>query len=920
MHRRRSTSEEATSIDFLYRIAPMGVSLSLALSIVYTLLIWPVVAQGPLAIWLATGIGLSASRLYRVSRYLAAMPRHADQRRWRIEFNVFAVLSGILWGLAAIFFFPEAEPRYQVFTIVMLCGTAAAAVATLAAEPLCYRAYLFVVLGPLVARLVMRGDATDLSLAFLIAFFMLSLEVLSGWMGRLLSDMHQAKQGDRYQRDVMEMLAKGAPLSRTLHTIVRGIEDPERGTTASIVLLDVDKRRALIGAAPGLPDYFLQAIESLEVGPEGSALGVAIFHGQRLLAEDVRDHPAWRDLRDAALNAGLQACWSEPIKSATGEVLGSLTIYRNEPGKPNVDDIRRLENAAHLAGLAVERQRMGDDNDIATLVYRNSSEGMVVTNADGDVIAINEAFVDITGYALDDIRSRKMGFAMPAVSDADDYREMMAAVRATGRWQGVLWSQRKTGERFASRAVINSTHDNSGRVTHHVILISDITEQKRSDELIWRQANYDPLIGLPNRRLFRDRLEQEIKKAHRSGRRMGLLFLDLDHFKEINDTLGHDMGDVLLIEAAKRISSCVRDSDTVARLGGDEFTVILSEIEDNKIIERVADAIIEEMVRPFHLGEEVVYISVSIGITVFPDDSRELDELLKYADLAMYAAKNGGRNRFSYFTSATQNDAQQRLQMISDLRGALGAGQFSLHYQPVVDMRSQQISRAEALLRWKHPRLGLIGPAQFIQRAEESGLINDIGDWVFREVARVSKRWTELTNTDFQVSFNVSATQLRAAHACENWLNFLVGLGVRGSNITIELTEKLLLDSPPRVIETIHQLQNAGINIAIDDFGTGYSSLSYLKKFDIDYLKIDRSFVRDLTKNESDRALAETIIVMGHKLGVKVVAEGVENYQQGHILATAGCDYAQGNLFSRPVPEAEFETLLLRNAMAFVKA
>jgi diguanylate cyclase (GGDEF)-like protein/PAS domain S-box-containing protein len=541
---------------------------------------------------------------------------------------------------------------------------------------------------------------------------------------------------------------------------------------------------------------------------------------------------------------------------------------------------------------------------------------MVITDASEHVIAVNEAFTQITGYGLKAVKGMELTFSARNSSDTESYRQMMEAVLTTGKWQGVLWNYRKNGERFACRVVINSIYGTDGQLNRRVMLISDITEQKRSDELIWRQANYDSLIGLPNRRLFRDRLEQEIKKAYRTNRRMGLLFLDLDRFKEINDSLGHDAGDMLLVEAAKRIAACVRESDTVARLGGDEFTVILSEVEDNAIIERVAGNILKSMLKPFHIGNEVVYISVSIGITVYPDDSRDLNELLKNADLAMYAAKNAGRNCFSYFTPEAQIESQQRLQLISDLRSALAGKQLSLHYQPIIDVRTNSIRKVEALLRWQHPRLGLISPAEFIPRAEESGLINEIGDWVFREAARVSRRWTKIAGENFQVTINVSPVQFRATNAFADWLNYLVGIGVRGRNLTIEINQELLLDRNPRVIEVLRQLQNAGLKVAIDDFGTGCSSLTYLKKFDIDYLKIDQSFVRGLTKDGDDRALAEAVVIMGHKLGLEVIAEGVETYYQGHILASAGCDFAQGYLFSRPVPEHEFEALLIRNSVS----
>jgi diguanylate cyclase (GGDEF)-like protein/PAS domain S-box-containing protein len=919
MQQRSSKIDDSSNVDVLYRLAPTGVALSLALSVVYAALIWPVVPIQRLLVWLGVSVLLAMVRLYYVHRYLHALPPLQQQRKWELGFAALAAISALLWGSIAILFFTEQQPLYQLLSFTILAGMAAAAVSTLACSPISYRVFLIFLLIPLGVRFTLQGGETYRSLAVLVAVFMVTLMAVSESVFNTMRKMRHVKHEDQYQREIMEMLANGAPLLRTLRAIVVGVEEQDPRIIASIVLLDKEQKRAFTGAAPNLPDFFNQAIDGLLIGPSVGSCGAALFTGQRVIVEDIRTHPHWADHRELALNAGLQSCWSEPIKNATGQVLGSFAIYHRVPSKPDVEDIRRIGVAAHLAGLAIERSKFEDERELAAMVYRNSSEGMVVTNADGVVIAVNEAFNNITGYTFEDIKGKGMDFSARNSADVEDYQQMMSAVLATGKWQGVLWNCRKNGERFACRVVINSIYDNTNQLSRRVILLSDITEQKRTDELIWRQANYDPLIGLPNRRLFRDRLEQEIKKALRSGRRMGLLFLDLDRFKEVNDTLGHDAGDRLLVEAAQRISSCVRDSDTVARLGGDEFTVILSEIEDNKIIERVAESIIDEMVQPFHLDEEIVYVSVSIGITVFPDDSRELEELLKYADLAMYSAKNGGRNRFSYFTSAAQKDAQQRIQMIADLRNALPAGQLSLHYQPIFDVRTHSLQKVEALLRWKHPHHGMISPTQFIPRAEESGLINEIGNWVFREVARVSRRWTKIAGADFQVSFNVSSMQLRSADACSDWLNYLVGIGVRGRNITIEINETLLLDATPHVIEVMQQFKSAGINIAIDDFGTGYSSLSYLKKFDIDYLKIDRTFVRDLAKDSDDRALAETIVVMGHKLGIKVIAEGVETYQQGHILASAGCDYAQGNLFSRPLTERDFEALLSQNSSVSVK-
>ncbi|MCR4304375.1 MAG: EAL domain-containing protein [Gallionella sp.] len=441
--------------------------------------------------------------------------------------------------------------------------------------------------------------------------------------------------------------------------------------------------------------------------------------------------------------------------------------------------------------------------------------------------------------------------------------------------------------------------------------IRDITMKKESDDLIWKQANFDALTGLPNRHMFHDRLAQEIKKADRDERKIALLFIDLDKFKEVNDTLGHSMGDIMLVETARRIGECIRETDTVARLGGDEFTVILSELDDSRNVERVAENILQKLVEPYHLADEVAYVSASIGITLYPDDATQIEHLLKNADQAMYAAKDKGRNRFDYFTPSMQQTAQTRLKLINELRGALAAGQFRVYFQPIVEMATGRIHKAEALIRWQHPELGLVSPAQFIPLAEETGLIIEIGDWVFRESARQVKRWRALRDPKFQISVNMSPIQFRSAGSpYKTWFIYLRELDLPGQSMNIEITEGLLLDAGPSITDKLLEFRDAGIQVAIDDFGTGYSSLAYLKRLSIDYLKIDQSFVRDLASDPDDMALSEAIIVMAHKLGLKVIAEGVETEEQRKLLADAGCDYAQGNLFSRPVPADEFEKLL----------
>jgi len=419
------------------------------------------------------------------------------------------------------------------------------------------------------------------------------------------------------------------------------------------------------------------------------------------------------------------------------------------------------------------------------------------------------------------------------------------------------------------------------------------------------------LTELPNRQMFHDRLDQDIKKAHRVGRPLALMLLDLDRFKEVNDSLGHDKGDALLQEAAHRISSCVRETDTVARLGGDEFTVILGELDDPGSVERVAQEILRKLAEQFQLGEDVAYVSASIGITLYPEDATEIEALLKNADQAMYAAKNQGRNRYSYFTPSMQQAVQARMQIANDLRGALAGNQFWIAYQPIVELASGSIHKAEALLRWQHPTQGLISPAAFIPVAEDTGLIIDIGDWVFREAAQQAKRWRASHHAEFQISINKSPVQFHnESRSHQAWYDHLRQLGLPGQSIALEITEGLLLDASSLVTDRLLEFRDAGIQVAIDDFGTGYSALSYLKKFDIDYLKIDQSFTRNLAPDSDDLALCEAIIVMAHKLDMKVIAEGVETEQQKNLLVAAGCDYGQGYLFSRPIPANEFGELL----------
>lgn len=564
----------------------------------------------------------------------------------------------------------------------------------------------------------------------------------------------------------------------------------------------------------------------------------------------------------------------------------------------------------------ISKRRQAEESlKLASMVYGNSTEAIMVVDANDNIVATNPAFTLTTGFSESEVVGKNPRLLSSGRQGASFYREMWQALKQTGRWQGEVWNRRKNGEVFAEQLSINTIYHPDGSVNRRIALFLDITDKKHADELVWRQANYDTLTGLPNRRMLRDRLEQEIKKTQRSQTSLAILIIDLDRFKEINDTLGHHIGDDLLVEASRRIEACVRESDTVGRLGGDEFTVLLSQLNGVGDVERLAGQLLERLVAPYKLGEELVYSSASIGISIYPDDTTQPSQLMQYADRAMYAAKGQGKGRFSFFTPSLQADALNRLRLSSELAGVLESGQLRVYFQPIVELSTNNIFKAEALLRWIHPARGMISPMTFIPLAEETGHIIPIGEWVLHESVRWLKRWNQLSHGGFQISVNKSPIQFRSGDSADVlWVSHLKENGLSGRNLCVEITESLLLNTDETTSRKLFSFRDAGIQVSIDDFGTGYSSLSYLKKFDIDYLKIDQSFVRNMASDPSDYALCEAIVVMAHKLGLKVIAEGVETLEQRDLLLKIGCDFGQGYYFSRPIPGEELDSLLTQNS------
>ncbi|UXI69170.1 EAL domain-containing protein [Tahibacter amnicola] len=587
------------------------------------------------------------------------------------------------------------------------------------------------------------------------------------------------------------------------------------------------------------------------------------------------------------------------IANANGEWVWVLSrgkiVERDSEGQPmRICGTARDITATRLA----DRERR-----IAAEVIRNMTEAVTVTDLDYHFTSVNLAFTRMTGYREEEVAGRNAAILNSPQHAPEVYEQMRETLSQTGHWRGELWQRRKDGEEFLSWLELAEVRDAHGTRTHFVGVLSDITDRKRAEQELRYLANYDTLTGLPNRTLLGERLGHAIMRARRHGRRVAVLFLDLDRFKHVNDSMGHAAGDRMLKAAGSRLRSHVRDTDTVARLGGDEFTVVLEDVRDGVEAEHVAAKLLEAFAHPLELdaGQEVV-ISPSIGISLYPDHGQVPTDLLKYADTAMYQAKEAGRNTYKVYTSDMDAAARRRATIIGALRKGLERGEFRLVFQPKMALADSRIVGVEALIRWRSEDLGEVSPALFIPLAEEAGLIIDIGDFVLDRACATLAAWRDHGIRDVVMAVNVSVLQLLRGELTRRLCDILAEHDIVPNQIELELTESTIMENAEQSVRTLNELKSVGVSLAIDDFGTGYSSLAYLKRLPIDTLKIDKEFVGDITSDPDDEAITATIITMAHSLGLNVIAEGVETSEQLDYLREQGCDEIQGNLLSLPLP------------------
>jgi diguanylate cyclase (GGDEF)-like protein/PAS domain S-box-containing protein len=549
--------------------------------------------------------------------------------------------------------------------------------------------------------------------------------------------------------------------------------------------------------------------------------------------------------------------------------------------------------------------------ELAARVFDTMDQAVVVTDGDNRIVSINPATTKITGYRLDEVQGRDPKIFSSGRHDREFYREMWQTLQATGHWEGEIWDRRKDGKVYPKWLTLNAIRDSKGRVDQYVSVFSDITERKKTEEIIWKQANFDPLTGLANRILFHTQLERELECRQRNAGMLGVVYMDLDGFKDVNDTLGHASGDRLLIAVAARLKKVARDDDLLARLGGDEFVVLVKDFAHPEQIGSLAERILGSLKEPVWILGKEVRIGASIGIALYPEDGETSEELIKHADLAMYRAKEEGKNDFRFFRQEMNLKAQQRLALIHDLHRAVDEEVFELYYQPKIRLADGKIIGMEALLRWPVDGGQMISPAQFIPCAEETGLIVPMGNWVTDEAIRQTSDWNRRFGSCLKVAVNLSARQFHVDDLAAKVMRMLRIHDLPAKCLELEITESILMGGVEEAIAVMNSIRDQGISIAIDDFGTGYSSLAYLKRFPLSTLKIDQSFVRELSEDSVDAAIVNSIITLARSLAMEVCAEGVESAEQLAFLEERQCDCAQGYHFARPLPAQAFEEYLL---------
>ena len=840
---------------------------------------------------------------------------------------------------------------------------------------------------------------------------------------------------DKSRTHVLEHLTSAERLLVTLKAIVRGVEQENPAMLCSILLLDNTGKYLLSGAAPSLPDFYNEAIHGIEVGVGFGSCGTAAFINERVIVDDIQTHPYWASYKELANKAALGACWSEPIRSTKGKVLGTFTIYHHDTHQPTVANLTLIEQTAYLASIAIEREQsnltltsnelrfhqlfqsipsvaiQGYDYEgktrywnkasenlygysadealgqslydliippamraglrnamqhmleskqpipsgeltlmtkdgtkidiftsyayvhvpgqspemfcidvdlterkqaeeklkLAANVFSHAREGIMITDAKGIIIDVNDTFTATAGYSREEAIGQNPRILKSGRQSPDFYAGMWQELLDKGFWSGEVWNRRKNGEVYAEMLNISSVKEVSGKIINYVALFTDITLMKEHEGQLERIAHYDLLTNLPNRVLLADRLSQAMLQCSRHAQSLAVVFLDLDGFKHVNDAYGHDVGDELLIALSIRMKEALREGDTLSRIGGDEFVAVLTDLTAVEDCEPVLERFLLATSEPVTIGDVVVNVSASIGVTLYPQDNVDADQLMRHADQAMYVAKQSGKNRYHLFDTAQDDAIKVQRENLEAIRSALDNHQFVLHYQPKVNMKTGTVAGVEALIRWQHPEQGLLHPIDFLPVIENNPMSIEVGEWVIDSALTQISQWQKMgLNLPVSISVNIAAVQLQQSDFTQRLASLLAAYpDVEPRYLELEVLETGALDDIHHLSTIMNDCMALGANFALDDFGTGYSSLTYLRRLPANLIKIDQSFVRDMLHDADHLAIVEGVIALAKSFKRDVIAEGVETIEHGTALLQLGCELAQGYAIAKPMPASD---------------